>query len=211
MSGKIVLLGAMMALATTTVAAQEPPRTDSARVSPRVERGRARLATRRTPGARVRVDASPARALLGQRERLQLTEEQMRRLEALAREQRESVRPNEPALLRARADLMDAVQRDNIAGARAAMERMSRLRTDATVARLEARKQARDILTAEQRTRVDEARRMTTGRGRMSSRPDRRMRGFDGGKPGLGLRSRETGPRVGPSRRFARPPRERRF
>jgi Spy/CpxP family protein refolding chaperone len=213
MTRKIALLGAMMALLTTTVEAQERARADSAGVTPRAEGRRATSSVRRMPATRTRMDGSPARALIGQRERLQLTDEQVRRLEALAAQQRESLRPNEPAMLRARADLMEAMQRDNIEGARTAMERMSRLRTDASVARLQARKQARDVLTADQRTRVDEGRRMMTDRG-MGRRPDRGMRGSGRRELRQGMRPRGSGlvgPRPGRAPRSAPSPRNRRF
>jgi Spy/CpxP family protein refolding chaperone len=106
------------------------------------------------------------------RDHLALTDDQVRRLEALAATQREALRPNEPAMLRARADLMEATRRDDIAAARAAMERMARARTDLAVAHLQARKSARDILTAEQRTKLEEGRdAMRQGMMRRDRRP----------------------------------------
>lgn len=168
----LALLGAASLLSVSTLAAQETPPPGGRPPMPRAEGQRVprrpapvRPRMDRRPGADRRpmgigprggMAMSPARALLGMRERLDLTEDQVRRLEALATSQRAALRPNEPAMLRARADLAEAMQRDNLDGVRTAMERMSRVRIDATIARLQARRQAREILTAEQRARLEE-------------------------------------------------------
>src|SRR5438477_8223217 len=64
----------------------------------------------------------PAEMLLNQREELDLTADQVKRLEALAKTQRESLRPPRSQMLRAQADLADAEERDNIDAQRAALE-----------------------------------------------------------------------------------------
>lgn len=123
------------------------------------------------PGGRIRMHAfrNPAEAVLRLRERLALTDEQVRRLEALATSQREALRPSGPDLLRARADLLEATSPDiDLDAARAALERLSRLRTDAALARLRARKEVRDVLTAEQRSKLDDL--GVSGAGRMGPR-----------------------------------------
>jgi len=176
------LIGATsLLLATTTLsAAQEPPAAGAPR--PRAE---GRAMPRARPD-RMMLGGGPAARYLAMRDRLALTDEQVKRLEALAATQREALRPNEPAMLRARADLMEATQKDDLTAARAAMERMARLRTDAAMAQLQARKAARDVLTPEQRIRLDER------RGAMPMRREMRgprMRGsFGPGGMGRGIR-----------------------
>lgn len=93
----------------------------------------------------------PARAVLALRQPLALTDDQVKRLESLASSQQASLRPDRAAQLRARADFLDAQQKDNLDGERAALDKMARLRTDAVMARLKARKDVKDVLTAEQR------------------------------------------------------------
>ncbi|MBI4540547.1 MAG: Spy/CpxP family protein refolding chaperone [Gemmatimonadetes bacterium] len=125
---------------------------------------------------------NPAEAVLRLREPLALTEEQVKRLEALALSQREGLTPSGPDLLRARADLLEATSPDiDLNAARVALERMSRLRTEAALARLRARKEVRDVLTPEQRSKLDNLR-----------RPGARRLGFPG-HPRM-----ETGPTAPP-------------
>ena len=172
------LLGATSLLLSATVlaAAQEPP------AGP--PRPRAEAAPRPRPAMdRMGMRGGPARMLLAMRDQLALTDEQVRRLEALAATQRDALRPNEPAMLRARADLMEATQKDDLVAARAAMDRMARLRTDAAMAQLQARKAARDVLTPEQRTRLEDRGAMAMRRMPMM-RERREMRGPRGeGRP----------------------------
>jgi Spy/CpxP family protein refolding chaperone len=102
----------------------------------------------------------PASRLLRMREPLGLTDAQVERLEAM----RQAPLPtmSESAMLRARADLMDATRGDgNPEAARAALDRMHRLRADQQVAMLRLRKEARDVLTAPQKTRVEQIERFT--------------------------------------------------
>jgi len=96
----------------------------------------------------------PAASLLRLREQLELTDDQVKRLEAL-----QAVAPPEPKaseMMRAQADLMDATKGDvDLTKARAAFERMSRLRVDEQVAELKVRQDARSVLTAAQKTKFD--------------------------------------------------------
>lgn len=94
--------------------------------------------------------------LLRQREHLELTETQVERLEALAASGREAMRERMAEMMRAHADLMDATAGDiDLDAARTALERSSRVHTEMVLARLRARQEARQVLTPEQRTRVD--------------------------------------------------------
>jgi Spy/CpxP family protein refolding chaperone len=127
----------------------------------------------------------PAALFLRQRDRLQLTDEQVRRLEALANAPRP--RGNASDLLRARADLMDAMQGDgNVAAAKAAMDRMASLRTAQALDGMKRLQEARAVLTPAQRAQVAQARRGLRG--------ERMQRGRGGRGPGMG---RGMGPGMG--------------
>lgn len=104
---------------------------------------------------RMRVNLPPARAVLALRQQLALTDDQVKRLEAMASAQQTSLRPDRAAQLRARADFIDAQQNDNLDAERAALDKIARLRTDAVMARLKARKSVKDVLTAEQRDKLE--------------------------------------------------------
>jgi Spy/CpxP family protein refolding chaperone len=188
-----ILSAAALLLAAVPLAAQDTTRARAPR--PRMEAGRPAGPgmMRGDMGPGPRAGGPPARMILGQRERLQLTEEQVRRLEALAATQREALRPNEPAMLRVRADLMEAMQRDNIEGARTALDRLSRIRNDQVIAQMRARKEARDVLTAEQRTRLDDMRAGAMRQMRPAAGPGRGMR--ERAPRGGALRGRELAPR----------------
>lgn len=100
---------------------------------------------------------NPATMLLRLRAELQLTDEQVKKLEAL----QDAPRPaaNTADLLRAQADLLDATQGDgNLSKARAALDRMSALRNERVVAGLKQRQEARAVLTSAQKTRLDNRR-----------------------------------------------------
>lgn len=132
---------------------------------------------------------NPARVVLRHREALGLTDEQVKRLEALAAAQEKALQPEGPERLRALADLWQAASGDvNLDAARAALERLSRLQNDAVLARLRARKEARDVLTPEQRTKLDALMRPAPARG----------------APHPGMR-RPHGPRMGPMGPWMRP------
>ena len=103
--------------------------------------------------------------LIGMKAQLELTDDQVRKLEAL----RNGPHPrrNKSELLRARADMMDAMQGDgDLPKARAAMDKMSRLRNDEQLARLKERQDVRSVLTASQKTKLDNMRAKMTSRWR---------------------------------------------
>lgn len=109
---------------------------------------------------------NPAGMLLRMRSELQLTDEQVKRLEAL--QDAPAVRANEADLLRARADLLDATQGDgNLSKARTALDRMSALRNEQLIAGLKQRQEVRGVLTTQQKTRLDNLRRDMRQRGAM--------------------------------------------
>lgn len=130
---------------------------------------RIEVEVQRRQGAARGARGNPAAMLLAMRGPLALTPEQVTRLEAL----RDAPRPDNQAsdMLRARADLMDAMKGDgNLAAARAAMDRMAKLRTDRAIAGLKARQDARSVLTPAQKTRLDNQRRQAAGRLRATRR-----------------------------------------
>lgn len=149
---------------------------------------------------------SPAAALLRLKGPLALTDDQVKRLEAL---QGANVpRRNAADELRARADLLDATQGDgNLSAARTAMDRMNKLRTDRAIAQLKLRQDARAVLTAEQKTKLDNFRTMgarrqrmvASGRAQMFGRGEMgaRGRGFMAPRGGPGMRQ-QFGPPMGP-------------
>jgi len=129
---------------------------------------------------------NPAAMLLRLRSELQLTDDQVKKLEAL----QEAPAPvaNTADMLRARADLLDATQGDgNLSKARAALDRMSALRNERVVAGLKQRQEARAVLTSTQKTRLDNLRSQLRGqlRGRGGARGQRgpRMGRGDMGAP----------------------------
>jgi Spy/CpxP family protein refolding chaperone len=111
--------------------------------------------------------------LLRARTQLELTDDQVKRLEALAA----APAPKSSAsdMMRAKADLLDATQGDgNLAGARAALDKLSRLRNDQLLARIKSQQEVRAVLTPMQRTKVDNVRRQL--RNRMGANRQRGMR-----------------------------------
>jgi Spy/CpxP family protein refolding chaperone len=102
--------------------------------------------------------------MLRMRSQLQLTDDQVRKLEAL--QAAPAPRANEADLLRARADLLEATQGDgNLSKARTALDRMSALRNERMVAGLRQRQEARAVLTAQQKTQLDNRRGQLRQRG----------------------------------------------
>jgi Spy/CpxP family protein refolding chaperone len=94
--------------------------------------------------------------MLMHREPLGLGEAQVRRLEALAAEQLQNMQRLVPQAMRAMADLMEAASGDiDVDAARAAHDRMARVHSEMLGATLGAMKEARQVLTPEQRTRWD--------------------------------------------------------
>jgi len=128
------------------------------------------------PAARgMRQGGNPAAQMLRMRQQLALTDEQVRKLETLAKA--EAPRANAADALRARADLMEATRGDgNLSAARAALDKMSRLRNEQIVAGLKQRQDARAVLTADQRRMVDNARQRAGQRVRAVAKRDGAMR-----------------------------------
>jgi len=148
------------------------------------------------PGAR----GNPASMLLRMRSQLELTDDQVTKLEAL----QNSAAPRESGAdqLRARADLMDAMQGDgNLSKARAALDRMSALRNERMIAGLKQRQEVRGILTATQKTKLDNWKQQRRGqmRGQLRGRAQDRgaMRGGRGPK-GQGRRMQGPPGQFGP-------------
>jgi Spy/CpxP family protein refolding chaperone len=141
----------------------------------------------------------PAGALLAARAQLGLSDEQVKRLEALAAQQATALAPAAGDRLRARADLMDAMKGEGDAAAlKRAMDKAHQLRTERALAMLKARQDARAILTADQRSRADAL------RGPRRGGPGRGMRrggGARGMRPGMGpmMRPDARPPRPGDS------------
>jgi Spy/CpxP family protein refolding chaperone len=157
-----------------------------------VARDSTRLARpNRAPIATGRGDAA---SVLRLRQQLNLTDEQVQRLQALDAAPR--TQPNDAERLRAQADLLDATRGDvNIERARAAYDRMAKVRTDAQIAQLRRRQEVRNVLTPEQRTRFDAVasrtrdRAMTAqrfGRGERGRMPMGALRGAPRGPMGRG-------------------------
>jgi Spy/CpxP family protein refolding chaperone len=101
--------------------------------------------------------------LLRARTQLELTDDQVKRLEVLAAAP--APKSNASDMMRAQADLLDATQGDgNLAGARAALDKLSRLRNDQVLARIKTQQDVRAVLTPVQRTKVDNVRRQLRNR-----------------------------------------------
>ncbi len=147
--------------------------------------------------------------LIAMQAQLELTDDQVKKLEAL----RNAPHPklNEADLLRARADMLEATQGDgDLTKARAALDKMSRLRNDEQIARLKERQDVRNVLTSTQKTKLDNMRgmmreRMRDGmkqgmKQRMQMRPGMGGQGFaPGGRRGrMGAPGRGMGPGMGP-------------
>jgi Spy/CpxP family protein refolding chaperone len=136
------------AMVVTTVEAQRRP----GQAAPR-QGAPAQEAAPAPAGPRL-AGGGPAARLLRLREQLQLTDEQVKRLEALAAAPAPT--PNRSAMLRAQADLLDAMRGDgNLEAARAALTKASQARNEQVLARLKAWQEARAVLTAQQKQQVD--------------------------------------------------------
>ncbi|WP_411279226.1 Spy/CpxP family protein refolding chaperone [Gemmatimonas sp.] len=142
----------------------------------------------------------PAAMLLRARTPLELTDAQVKRLEAL--QAAPAPKSNATDMMRAQADLLDATQGDgNLAGARAALDKLSRLRNEQMLTRLATQQDVRAVLTSAQKTKVDNMRQQR--RGRAGADRERGMR--QGGMRPRGMRQggiRKGGPvdRSGPCR-----------
>ncbi|WP_310568884.1 Spy/CpxP family protein refolding chaperone [Gemmatimonas sp.] len=127
----------------------------------------------------------PAAMLLRARTQLELTDDQVKRLEALAAAP--APKSNATDMMRAQADLLDATQGDgNLTGARAALDKLSRLRNDQLLARIKSQQDVRAVLTTTQKTKVDNMRQQL--RSRVGAKRQRGMR--QGGLPQGGMRQR---------------------
>lgn len=137
----------------TTLSAQRAPRDAQHRgraVGGEVGRGQAER------GQAGRTNMSPAAALLRQRERLDLTAEQVQQLTQLASARRaEAGRVTPSERLRLRADMMDARASGNTAALRASLDKASAARNAQRVAAVETREKVRAVLTTEQRAKLD--------------------------------------------------------
>ena len=137
------------------------------------------------PGARgMERGGGAADRMIRMRQQLDLTDDQVKRLEAMRGASAPAMNPSER--LRARADLMDATRGDiNMEKARAAFDRMAKARTDGQLGRLKLQQDARNVLTAPQRAKVDAMRgqkaarmgaRKGQGAGKMRNRMRKQMR-----------------------------------
>ena len=130
--------------------------------SPTVQSTRGRL-MRGTGGSGGRRGGHPAAALLRARTQLELTDDQVKRLGELAASS--AFKSNRTDMMRAQADLLDATQGDgNYAGARAALDKLSRLRNDQMLARIKSQQDVRAVLTPVQKTKVDNMRQQIRNR-----------------------------------------------
>lgn len=133
---------------------------------------------------------NPAAMLLRMRSQLNLTDDQAKKLEAL--QNSASPKPNASDRLRAQADLMDAMQGDgNLAKARTALDRMSALRNEQTIAALRQRQEVRAVLTTAQKSTLDNLRqqraeKVRRGRGQGGRGLNRGQGPRGRGGPGMG-------------------------
>ena len=128
--------------------------------------------------------------LLRARTQLELSDDQVKRLEALAAAP--APKSNASDMMRARADLLDATQGDgNLAGARAALDKLSRLRNDQLLARIKTQQEVRAVLTPAQRARVDNMRRQL--RSRAGAKRERGLRQRVMRQRGIGQRGMREG------------------
>ena len=130
---------------------------------------------------------SPAAMLAQHKAALNLTDDQVKRLEALAAQQKGALEPNVGAELRARADLADARKGEgDLVATRKAMDKLAQLRIDGAMAHLKAMQDARAVLTAEQREKLPAMRGgMGMGGGMMGGPGGMRGHGMMGGPGGM--------------------------
>ncbi len=199
---------AVSALVPSLLAAQAPP---AQRPAPRIRA--AAPAPRATgpenapfgpgagvngPGARAgrgggRGGGHPAAMLLRARTQLELTDDQVTRLEAM--QAAPAPKSNATDMMRAQADLLDATHGDgNIAGARAALDKLSRLRNDQMLARIKTQQDVRAVLTSSQKTKVDNMRQQLRSRAGATRQRGLRQRGLrQGGMRQGGMRQGRQG------------------
>lgn len=96
-------------------------------------------------------------------------------------------------MMRAQADLLDATQGDgNLNGARAALDKLSRLRNDQVLARIKTQQDVRAVLTPAQRTKVDNMRQQL--RNRVGAKRQRGLRQGGVGQGGMRQGRGQMGP-----------------
>ena len=129
---------------------------------------------------------SPAAMLAHMKTMLNLTDDQVKRLDALAVTQKAALQPNAGAMLRAEADLADAGKGEgDLVATRKALEKLAALRVDGAVAHLKAMQDARAILTAEQKEKLPAMRGGMMGRGGHGMHGGPGMRGGPGMHHGM--------------------------
>jgi hypothetical protein len=96
----------------------------------------------------------PARAILRLGDSLKLSTPQTTKLQTLARTQIAALAKNTSAFLRAEADLIDASRKDDLIIRRLALEKRAKIAVDGEIARLQGDKDARAVLSADQRTKL---------------------------------------------------------
>lgn len=140
----------------------------------------------RAPGARGGEGRlHPAAMLLRARTQLALTAEQVTRLEAMQNTPRPRV--NRAELMRARASLLDATQGDgNLTEARAALDKLSRVRHEPLLAMMKMRQEVRAVLTPAQQRMVDNMKQRRSNEMRPARRRGMGMGGMQSGgmRPG---------------------------
>lgn len=184
-----LLLSAALLCTTALPAIAQQPRTPRAQPAPGAA-GPAQGAPgvgAMHPGMPMMGMGGPPAAMLAQHKAaLNLTDDQVKRLETLAAQQKGALEPNVGAELRARADLADARKGEgDLVATRKAMDKLAQLRIDGEMAHLKARQDARAILTTEQREKLPVMRGMGGGMGMeggmRGGRGDMRGHGHRGG------------------------------
>ena len=114
--------------------------------------------------------------MIRMRQQLDLTDDQVKRLEAMRGASAPAMNPADR--LRAQADIMDATRGDiNMEKARAAFDRMAKTRTDQQLGRLKIQQDARNVLTPAQKAKVDAMRgQMRGGKGKAGGQKTNKMR-----------------------------------
>lgn len=153
-----LLLSAGLLLATALPAFAQQPRTPRAQPAPGATgpaQGAPDAGAMRPGMPMMGMGGSPAAKLAQHKAALNLTDDQVKRLEALAAQQKGALEPNVGAELRARADLADARKGEgDLVATRKAMDKLAQLRIDGQMAHLKAMQDARAILSAEQRDKL---------------------------------------------------------
>jgi Spy/CpxP family protein refolding chaperone len=148
----------------------------------------------------------PASMMLRARQQLELTDDQVKRLEAM--QLAPAPKSNASDMMRAQADLLDATQGDgNINGARSALDKLSRLRNDRMLTRIKTQQDVRAVLTPAQKTKIDNLRQQGRNRIGANRQGGKRQgrgqagpafgRGQQGGQPRRPQNGQQGGPQGG--------------